>query len=379
MNLTKQPWLSYASDLHIELEQCQGEGKDTSGLAKQVAAIQALPMEDPQREAEAIRLLDETRRLPIRDDYPYKEPSDLPGIRRLRPDGPRRIETSIDASDLYDRIYGAWLGRCAGCLLGKPVEGWMRDRLVGFTRAISNYPIQNYMSSGHPDNIRKRFEVSDSSEEYFYDGPVPWINNIDCAPEDDDTNYTVICLLLLEENGPAFTSLDVATAWLTRLPLLKLCTAERIAYRNLSNLILPLDSAMHRNVYREWIGAQIRGDIFGYVNPGRIELAAEMAWRDAAISHVKNGIYGEMWVAAMLSAAYISDDPNEIVQIGLSEIPSKSRLAKAIEEVLSWPGRGISWEQALDRIHQRWDERNFHHWAHTISNAMIVAAGLLYG
>jgi hypothetical protein len=30
-------------------------------------------------------------------------------------------------------------------------------------------------------------------------------------------------------------------------------------------------------------------------------------------------------------------------------------------------------------IHSRWNEHTFHGWCHTISNAMIVAASLLYG
>ena len=30
-------------------------------------------------------------------------------------------------------------------------------------------------------------------------------------------------------------------------------------------------------------------------------------------------------------------------------------------------------------IHARWDEDNRHHWCHTISNAEIVATGLLWG
>ena len=36
-------------------------------------------------------------------------------------------------------------------------------------------------------------------------------------------------------------------------------------------------------------------------------------------------------------------------------------------------------DEAVRRVHARWDEKNFHHWCHTNSNAQIVAIGLLWG
>ncbi len=119
---------------------------------------------------------------------------------------------------------------------------------------------------------------------------------------DDDIDYTIIGLSYFERFGPGFATDDVAGAWLRGLPYHLVYTAERAAYRNLVDGLRPPRSATFRNPYREWIGAQIRADAFGYVSPGWPEKAAEFAYRDAAVSHIKNGTYGEMWVAAMLGA-----------------------------------------------------------------------------
>jgi ADP-ribosylglycohydrolase len=86
-----------------------------------------------------------------------------------------------------------------------------------------------------------------------------------------------------------------------------------------------------------------------------------------------------MFVAAMLSTAAICSDINEIIQTGLSRIPDKSRLSESVRTVLEWKKEGLSWEQAINRIHVAYDENNTHDWCHTISNAMIVCIGLIYG
>ena len=104
-----------------------------------------------------------------------------------------------------------------------------------------------------------------------------------------------------------------------------------------------------------------------------------MAWRDASISHVKNGIYGEMFVAAMLAVAATTNRVEDIILGGLGEIPHTSRLYEDIMAVLQAYKSGVAQEECFAMIHRKYDEYTAHGWCHTIPNAMIVAAALLYG
>ena len=116
-----------------------------------------------------------------------------------------------------------------------------------------------------------------------------------------------------------------------------------------------------------------------YINPGNPELAAEMAFRDASISHVKNGIYGEMFAAAMIAVAATTTNIKDILLGGLAQIPYTSRLYAQVTELMQDYENGVSQDECFARIHKRYDEHNPHDWCHTISNALIVAASLLYG
>jgi ADP-ribosylglycohydrolase len=301
--------------------------------------------------------------LPAPSDFPYQEPDGLQAIRALRPDGPRRM--SIASSDLADRMLGAWLGRCAGCLVGKPCEGWSRERIEAYLRAGDAYPLAGYFPF-----------IEAVADQVAHRPRSTMAGRIDEMARDDDTDYTVLGMHIVETNGRDFATESVARAWLELLPYMKTYTAERVAYHNLLQGHAPPSSASWRNPYREWIGAQIRADGFGYVNPGNPELAAEYGWRDARLSHVKNGIYGEMWAAAMIAASFATDDPLEAIRIGLTEIPTTCRLAEALNDAIEVAGRLPSWQAAWDELMARYGA---YHGVHTINNAVIVVLGLLYG
>lgn len=266
-----------------------------------------------------------------------------------------------------------------GCLLGQPIEGWKRKRIEGFLKDTDNYPVERFLSSDVSEEIIHKYNVSNNGENAFCDTVTHWINNIVDMPEDDDTNYTVIGLKTLEIYGKDFTSDQIAWMWLTSLAMGHVSTAERVAYRNIGNLVPTSKSGWWKNPYREWIGAQIRADIFGYVCPGDPKKAADMAWRDARISHAKNGIYGEMFVAALLAAAYAESNVVKLIETGLGEIPATSRLYEVVLGIVSDYCNGVSKEKAINKLHSKYNEDDSHDWCLTITNAAVVAISILYG
>nr|MDO8061355.1 ADP-ribosylglycohydrolase family protein [Candidatus Freyrarchaeum guaymaensis] len=320
--------------------------------------------------SELEELLKELGRCRLRPSFPYKEPVDLNGIRTERPEGPRVIDLDLSRRELLDRILGGWLGRCAGCLLGKPAELLTKEQIEEWLRRADAYPLRNYFPplpepADFPDWLRHRLL-----------NRRVLLGHIRGMPRDDDIDYTILNLHLLETVGFNFTTVDVGTVWLTMIPYLMVYTAERAAYRNLVNGLTPPETATFMNPYREWIGAQIRADMWGYVTPGKPELGAELAYRDGSLSHVKNGVYGEMFVSAMLSAAFTTSDIEEIVEIGLSEIPKRSRLAEAVRDTVNWSKKRDDWRSTWERI---MDKYGHYSPVHTINNAALVLLGLLYG
>ena len=367
---TMHDWEKYSSQLWVELVQSNEEGKDISAFEEIFRAAAKLP-ECEAKVKIADTLFEVVLNAPTRDDYPYREPSDLETIKLLRPAG-EKIGFGKPSGDLYDKIYGGWVGRVCGCLLGKPIEGIRTNELHPFLKETGNFPMHRYiLASDITDEIDKKFSWRFRGRCYP--------DTLECAPVDDDTNYTVLALKLIERYGVDFTPWDVSRIWLDLQSKNAYCTAERVAFRNFVDGYNPPESAIYKNPYREWIGAQIRGDYFGYINPGNPELAAEMAWRDASISHIKNGVYGEMFAAAMIAAAAVESDIKTIIRAGLAQIPEKSRLYESVEAIISLHESGADFDSASAFIHERWDEKSGHCWCHTISNAMIVAAALLWG
>ena len=365
-------YLDYLERLQYEVIQRREEWRDVHEIGDAFDALRANPDGRSQRTAYKL-LADLMAQDASTPTGSASEPDDLIAI-RLAAGGLAPIPQSslaLDDADLYDRILGGWLGRAAGCLLGKPIERYPRDVIRQLLESNDSWPLSNYWTqTGMPQNLLDLYPWKRRG------GLESLRENIECMPEDDDLNYPMLNLHIAESCGHDFTGIDIGTAWLSKLPVFQTFTAERVAYFNLLEGREPPESATYMNPYREWIGAQIRADLWAYISPGNPHQAAEFAWRDATLSHTANGVYGEMFFAALIANAFVESDVRTLVESALAHVPRNSRFALAINKVLQLPIGAMDWEAVVDELYSQFGS---YHWVHTINNAALTVAALLKG
>ncbi|KUN68494.1 ADP-ribosylglycohydrolase family protein [Streptomyces griseorubiginosus] len=367
-------WVQPEDLLGHELRQARQDGREPSAIAARWraaggagaparAGASAEPASRYLRQL-AEDLLDELADLPSRlaDD----EPTDLAAIRARCPAWPSPAPAAVTRYALE----AAWLGRAVGCLLGKPVEKLPLDAIRQLAAATGNWPLTSYFTAkGVPAELLAAHPWNRRS------APTSLAENIDGMPEDDDLNYPLLNLLLLQRHGRRFTTADVARLWLDELPAGRTFTAERVAYRNLLQGLEPPRTARHRNPFREWIGALIRADVHGWTNPGDPGAAAEQAHRDAVLTHTANGVYAAMFVAAVIAQAAATPDIHACLRTGLTVIPPASRLTAAITQAIQLARRHDDFDTVVDELHAT---HAAHHWVHAIPNTALIAAALTH-
>ncbi|MEU0285628.1 ADP-ribosylglycohydrolase family protein [Streptomyces sp. NPDC052492] len=375
-------WVQPEDLVGHELRQAALDGREPSAVAARWLAAGGPPAPSaagasPRPASRCLRLLagdllDELADLPstLADD----EPTDLPAVRALCPDWPASpaAPPAWDGPAFEARLEAAWLGRSAGCLLGKPVEKLPLAAIRALARAAGNWPLNDWFTArgvpaellaAHPWN--RRSAATSLAE------------NIDGMPEDDDLNYPLLALLVLRRHGRRFGTADVARVWLDELPAGRTFTAERVAYRNLLDGLEPPLTARHRNPFREWIGGLIRADVHGWTNPGDPGAAAAQAHRDAVLTHTANGVYAAMFTAAVIAAAATGEhDVHACLRTGLTVVPPRSRLALAVRDAVRLAREHTGFDTVVDLLHAAYGAT--HHWVHAVPNTALLAAALTH-
>jgi ADP-ribosylglycohydrolase len=215
----------------------------------------------------------------------------------------------ISLSEYKNKVLGCWMGKNIGGTLGAPFE-WLR-------------------------------QINDV---HFYQ------QNLDGDPlPNDDLDIQLIWLIAMEEKGVDIDAKLLGEYWML------LVTPHWAEYGNAklnmrSGLVPPL-SGSYSNAYKDSCGAFIRSEIWACVAPGYPALAAKFAFEDAIIDHGDGeGVYAEIFCAALQSAAFVEKDLQNLIDIGLSYIPDDCAIAKAINLVRELYAEGRPWKEARDEV-----------------------------
>ena len=241
----------------------------------------------------------------------------------------------MDRNTLYDKIYACWLGKNIGGTLGTPVEG--------------------------------RMEVMD----------LTWYPRLDPkgALPNDDLDLQLLNLHAMEMYGTHTAAEHIAAEWSEH------CffpwdeyghagTAMRYGFR-------PPFSGMFDNHFTGCMGSPIRSEIWAAVSAGRPRLAAYFAWQDAVVDHAGGeGVFGEIFNAALEAAAYASADVPALIREALTYIPATSRVHGAVSLMLSMYEAGAELLDARAAVLDRFGSPNF---TDAPQNIAFGLAGLLWG
>ena len=216
--------------------------------------------------------------------------------------------------DYMEKVYAGWLGKIIGVRHGAPIEGWEYDRIKEVYGEIDSYLVDY-----------KDFAA------------------------DDDSNGPMFFLRALEDytHTPDITAEQIGLTWLNYAPYEHGFywwggygkSTEHTAYLNLRNGIMaPRSGSIEQNgaAVAEQIGGQIFIDTWGLVVPGDPKLAAQYAEKAASVSHGGNGIYGGMFIAACISAAFVEQDIEKIIETGLSTIPQDCEYVRMARDVIDF-------------------------------------------
>lgn len=329
--------------------------------------IEALREQLPELPDSYDAIADFARRVasaPLRAGWPYVEPNDLGEIwSECDPARPLGPICSVNLEDASQRAEMAFLSAAAGCMLGKPLEvNPTLAEIRAAAEAVGEWPLSDYISEAMLEKLGRRHPswIETTRERMRYVAP------------DDDMNYSIIGMLLLEKHGTEFTRRDVMDTWLHNLPPLWTWGPERTtlikaAIYSIHNEFGPEEEppfetwASTWNPASEACGAAIRMDAYGYACPGNPALAAELAWRDASWTHRRTGIYGAMFIAAAIACAFVynstsGEDRMSIFETALQFVPRRSRFYEITADSLEMVRQSTGWLDGYERIHAKYSQ-----------------------
>jgi len=215
----------------------------------------------------------------------------------------------LNRDEYRRKLLGCWMGKNIGGTLGAPFEFWRQTNDVAFyTQDLGGEPLPN-----------------------------------------DDLDLQLLWLIALEERGIKMTAHTLAEYWCAYIT--PHWSEYGIAKANLRAGLPPPWSGTCGNEWRHSCGAFIRSEIWACIAPGLPDVAVRYAVEDAVVDHGDGeGTWGEVFFAALESAAFVCDDLEALIETGLSYIPAESGIARAVRCAVEAHRSGMGWRDARDEI-----------------------------
>ena len=216
---------------------------------------------------------------------------------------PKTVKMSKE--QLLDKIKGAWAGQVLGCTYGGPTEFQYRGHMIGDDRHI------------------------------------PWGEDIDQV-----ANMMTRVPTLYDDVYMDLTFVGVFDRLGLDAPIDSLANAfahegyalwhanQAARYNILRGIKAPNSGHWKYNPHADDIDYQIEADYAGIMAPGMPNAASKVSDKVGHIMNYGNGWYGGVYVGAMYSLAFISDDIEWIVTEGLKSIPEKSSFYQCMVDVI---------------------------------------------
>lgn len=263
---------------------------------------------------------------------------------------------TLTKSQLMDKIKGGWAGKTIGCTYGGPVEFKYNGMFI-----------QDYI-------------------------PMSWDNQsikwyFDHAPGLYDDLYVNLSFVdVIERLGYKAPADSFATAFANAsFPLWHANQSAR--YNVLNGIMPPASGYWENNPHADDIDFQIEADFAGIMSPGMPNTSSQICDKVGHIMNYGNGWYGGVYVAALYSMAYMSNDVNSMVSQALKTIPAKSKFYQCISDIIKWHKQYPNdWKQTWFECQKKWStdigcpEGVFEPYdIDALINSAYVTIGLLYG
>ena len=258
-----------------------------------------------------------------------------------------------------EQVYAGVLGKVIGVYMGRPFEGWSKERLEEKWGLVNRYVHEE--------------------------------QGVPLVVSDDDISGTFTFVRALEDSGLyAETPAEAfGEAWLNYVVEGKSVfwwggagtSTEHTAYLRLKQGMKAPRSgsiAVNGRVVAEQIGAQIFIDAFGLVLPGEPRRAAALARKAASVSHDGEAVFAAMVVAAMVSAAFVEKDMERLLDIGISVIPADSLIAQLHRDVRAWCRTDGDWRTTYTRIFANYGPSKFWGGPHVVPNHALMVLAWCY-